>query len=252
VFGSGAGAYAAECLAGVRTVADGLALARALDGGATPLAAEPAGTPRIPVPASAEELATRVDVVVTPRFGDRREWLAELGRLWERGVAVSWAAGSTGRLVDLPTYPFQRTRYWPERTSEGWSPLDLVVADQSQRFPRPDIATPYLPPRTATERLVAEVWQDHLGVDAIGVNDPFFELGGTSVLGVGVMNTLAKRFDIDLPAASLFERPTVALIAELVDTMLTGATAPQPATVDTQSARGARRRAIAQARNRAS
>jgi hypothetical protein len=82
------------------------------------------------------------------------------------------------------------------------------------------------------------------------VDDPFFELGGTSVVGVGVMNKLAKEFDVDLPAASLFERPTVALIAELIDTLVSGAT--PTSTVDAQAARGARRRAIAQARNRAS
>ena len=244
------GGFAADCVAGVRTVADGLALARALDDGASPLVTEPAGAPRIPIAASAEELASRVDVVVTPRFGSRSEWLAELGRLWERGVAVNWPAG---RLVDLPTYPFQRVRYWPERTAPPtWTPGEVTEKVPGQRFPRPDIAIPYLAPRTATERAVAEVWQESLGVDAIGVDDPFFELGGTSVLGVGVMNELAKRFDLDLPAASLFERPTVALTSELIDTMVGGGAAPQPSTVDTQAARGARRRAIAQQRNRAS
>ncbi|HYQ65458.1 ketoacyl-synthetase C-terminal extension domain-containing protein, partial [Actinophytocola sp.] len=248
VFGAGVGAYAADCLAGTRTVADGLALARALDGGATPIPAGAGTAPRIPVAASAEELAGRVDVVVTPRFGTRAEWLAELGRLWERGVAVTWP---DGRLADLPTYPFQRVRFWPERTMPStWAPGDAIVEVAGQRFPRPDIAVPFLAPRTPTERAVAEVWQSFLGVDAIGVDDPFFELGGTSVLGLGVMNQLAKRFEIDLPAASLFERPTVALSAELIDMMLAGAA--QTSTVDTQSARGARRRAIAQARNRAS
>ena len=248
VFGAGVGAYAADCLAGTRTVADGLALARALDGGATPIPAEPDGVSRIPVAASAEDLAKRVDVVVAPRFGTRAEWLAEVGRLWERGVAVAWPGG---RLVDLPTYPFQRTRYWPEPTvAATWSPGDAIVEVAGQRFPRPDIAVPYLAPRTPTESAVAEVWQSFLGVEAIGVDDPFFELGGTSVLGLGVMNKLAKRFEIDLPAASLFERPTVALSAELIDMMLAGAS--QTSTVDAQAARGARRRAIAQTRNRAS
>lgn len=250
VHGTGVGAYAADCLAGVRTVADGLALARALDGGATPLPADPGGTPRIPLAASPEDVARRVDVVLTPLFRDRSEWLAELGRLWERGVAITWPVG---RQADLPTYPFQRIRYWPEQTGPStWSPGEVIVVEPSRRYPRPDIAIPFLAPRTATERSVAEVWQGLLGVDAIGVDDPFFELGGTSVLGIGVMNQLAKQFDIDLPAASLFERPTVAGIAELVDSLLAGGAAPAASTVDTQSARGARRRAIAQARNRAS
>jgi acyl transferase domain-containing protein len=90
VFGTGVGAYAAECVAGARKLADGLALAKALDGGATPIPAEPVGTPTIPLATSAEELAERVDVVV--RFDaevGRPEWLALLGLLWERGVPVT-------------------------------------------------------------------------------------------------------------------------------------------------------------------
>jgi acyl transferase domain-containing protein len=208
------------------------------------------GVPVIAVAASAEELAARVDVVVTlePQPG-RAEWLTAMGRLWEQGVPVDWAAGHgrRGRVVDLPTYPFQRTRFWP-RLPEGSKLADIaaVVAspEDAQRYPRPDLRTPFLAPRTPTERRVAEVWQEGLGIEAIGVHDPFFELGGTSVIGVTVVNRLAKEFGVELTAASLFERPTVAQFAEL----LAGTEEPN---LDAQTDRGSRRRAIAGAAARA-
>ncbi|TDV56122.1 type I polyketide synthase [Actinophytocola oryzae] len=113
-----------------------------------------------------------------------------------------------------------------------------------QRFPRPDLRTPYLAPRTKVERRVAEVWQDSLGIEQVGVHDPFFELGGTSLAGITVVNRLSKEFGVELAAASLFERPTVAQFSELLavpdndDT-----TAPPPSQVDNSAARGERRRA---------
>ncbi|HLX06338.1 MAG TPA: condensation domain-containing protein, partial [Thermoanaerobaculia bacterium] len=50
-------------------------------------------------------------------FGDQEQMLETLGRLWVRGVAVAWAgfhAHDKRRRVGLPTYPFERRRYWIE------------------------------------------------------------------------------------------------------------------------------------------
>jgi acyl transferase domain-containing protein len=212
----------------------------------------------LPIAASgtAGELAGRVDVVLAAdpgtgqvafRAGDRAEWLATLGELWERGVPVRWA--DSGRYVDLPTYPFQRTRFWPNHTPTSYAVEQAVT----ERFPRPDLRTPFLPARTPTERAVTRAWEENLGIDAIGVNDPFFELGGTSMIGVAVVTRLAKEYDVELSAAVLFERPTPAQFAELLDSLTADTEGTQdiparPAAVDAQAARGARRRALAQAR----
>jgi acyl transferase domain-containing protein len=198
---------------------------------------------------SADEVTGRVDVVIAADPGagqvalrtDRPGWLATLGQLWELGVPVRFLG--CGQFTDLPTYPFQRTRFWPNHTPTPYAQEERVDAE---RFPRPDLRTPYVPARTPTERTVTQVWQENLGIEAIGVNDPFFELGGTSMIGVAVVTRLAKEYGVELSAASLFERPTPAQFAELLDSLTTD-TAP-PSTVDAQAARGARRRAIAQAR----
>ncbi|MGH3875483.1 MAG: SDR family oxidoreductase [Actinophytocola sp.] len=92
--------------------------------------------------------------------------------------------------------------------------LDAPAA--GPKYPRPDLRTPYLAPRTDTERRIAVVWQDFLGIEEIGVHDPFFEIGGTSMIGLGVVNRLNKDFGIELAAASVFERPTVAELAATI------------------------------------
>lgn len=93
---------------------------------------------------------------------------------------------------------------------------ELDTPPAGPKYPRPDLRTPYLAPRTNTERRVAEVWQDYLGIEDVGVHDPFFEIGGTSMIGTAVVNGLSKSFGMALAPGSLFERPTVAQLAELI------------------------------------
>ncbi|MPZ81184.1 MAG: SDR family NAD(P)-dependent oxidoreductase [Actinophytocola sp.] len=116
------------------------------------------------------------------------------------------------------------------------------------KYPRPELRVPYLAPRGKTEKRVAAVWQDYLGIEEVGVHDPFFELGGTSLVGIAVVNRLGKEFGLELAAASLFERPTVGqfaeLLAELDPSNASDSTGPTTAAAATTSAeRGERRRA---------
>jgi amino acid adenylation domain-containing protein len=65
-------------------------------------------------------------------------------------------------------------------------------------------------PRTSTERRIAEIWSQVLKLDALGIHDDFFELGGDSLLATQVMSRLAEVFGTELSVRSLFEHPTVA------------------------------------------
>lgn len=58
---------------------------------------------------------TEEEVVVAPAAGSARQWLLTLvARLWQAGSVIDWAAlhQGAGRRIELPTYPFQRTRHW--------------------------------------------------------------------------------------------------------------------------------------------
>ncbi|TDQ00457.1 type I polyketide synthase [Labedaea rhizosphaerae] len=93
-----------------------------------------------------------------------------------------------------------------------------------QRFPRPELPNPYTAPLTATERALAELWTDVLGIEPIGTRDAFFDLGGNSLLGLQMLTLVKKRFGVSVPSVTLFEAPTVHALAASLDEQ--GATAP--------------------------
>jgi amino acid adenylation domain-containing protein len=78
-------------------------------------------------------------------------------------------------------------------------------------------ASSYMAPRTPVESAIAQIWQEVLGVDRVGVTDNFFDLGGHSLLVMRVLSRIRCALHVDLPAQTLFEAPTVAALAELVE-----------------------------------
>ena len=90
------------------------------------------------------------------------------------------------------------------------------------RLPEPElsqrnITTKFEPPQSATERTVAEIWTEVLGIKNIGVNDNFFSLGGHSLLATQVMSRVRKAFKLELSLTDFFVEPTVQQLAEKID-----------------------------------
>jgi len=78
----------------------------------------------------------------------------------------------------------------------------------------------FIAPATATEKTLAALWCDLLKVETIGRNDNFFNLGGHSLLVMRAVSRLRQTFGVDVQLRNLFERPTVAELAEVIDGML--------------------------------
>src|SRR5262249_55889650 len=97
---------------------------------------------------------------------------------------------------------------------------------------RPDLAGAFTPPGTPTEEIIADIWAGMLGLDRVGTTDNFFELGGHSLVGIQVISQIRTAFERDLPLAALFDHPTVAALAALIDTMAPGVAIPEIVPVD--------------------
>jgi NAD(P)-dependent dehydrogenase (short-subunit alcohol dehydrogenase family)/SAM-dependent methyltransferase len=69
------------------------------------------------------------------------------------------------------------------------------------------------PLRTPTERAVAAIWHDLLGVEAIGREDSFFELGGDSLVALRLLGRLRAEIGVDYSVARLFETPRLGELA---------------------------------------
>ena len=72
-------------------------------------------------------------------------------------------------------------------------------------------------PRTPVEAELAAIWQGVLGIPSIGVHDDFLALGGDSIRAVRVLAQINDRFDLVLTIRDMFDTPTIADIAGLIE-----------------------------------
>jgi len=82
---------------------------------------------------------------------------------------------------------------------------------------RPELGEAYVAPRTDNERLLADIFREVLDVDRVGIHDDFFAIGGHSMLAVRLFSRIEQTTGQRLPLTVLFECPTIAQMAELLD-----------------------------------
>jgi acyl carrier protein len=159
-------------------------------------------------------------------------------RLWLSGVPIEWSQlyeREQRRRLSLPTYPFERQRYWvyppqmgygvdvgPRRSATRDNSLHVPAANLVSRSPRPrpDLAVAYVAPRSEIEQVLARTWQELFGIERIGVYDSYYDLGGHSLLAMRMAARIRTAFSIDITLARIFELRTIAELADLVEEML--------------------------------
>ncbi|MDT9685984.1 amino acid adenylation domain-containing protein [Streptomyces sp. TRM76323] len=90
------------------------------------------------------------------------------------------------------------------------SALPAVETDRSAG------GTAYAAPRDTTERVVAEIWAEVLGVERVGIDDGFFDLGGHSLLATMAVSRIAERLGREVELRTLFENPRIREFGPLV------------------------------------
>ena len=106
-------------------------------------------------------------------------------------------------------------------------PAQIVVLDEfplttsgkidRKALPAPVFdATPFRAPQTQTEKIIADVFADVLGINRVGVDDSFFDLGGDSLSAMRVIAAINTSLDIQLPVRTLFESPSVSALSQQV------------------------------------
>jgi FkbM family methyltransferase len=82
---------------------------------------------------------------------------------------------------------------------------------------RPVLGVRYVAPGSELERSLAEIWQRVLQVKDLGIDDNFFDLGGTSLLGLQIVREVESRLGVELSPVAVFEAPTVRSLARSLD-----------------------------------
>ena len=144
---------------------------------------------------------------------DTETLLAATAELWLVGMEPRWPRFYTHerRLrVPLPTYPFERGRYWlgvrdEETVEKAWHGED-------HQYPVPL----HFEPRNEPEEMMAEIFRELFGIEKVSIYHNFFHLGGDSLLAVQLARRIRERFEVDIPLKALWEMRTVAQFAALV------------------------------------
>jgi amino acid adenylation domain-containing protein len=183
------------------------------------------------------DVADAVVAVREPRPGDRR--------------LAAYVVSATKREIDA-----QALRRHLEKLVPGYmvpsafvvlEALPLTPTGKVDRESLPPPVEPSLPgcahvaPSTPTEIELAHIWSEVLGVQSVGIHDNFFDLGGHSLLATQVVSRARRRFETDLALRALFEAPTVAGLAALVDEAARDEAPPPAAPEITALSREARR-----------
>jgi amino acid adenylation domain-containing protein len=144
--------------------------------------------------------------------------------------------------LTLPEYMVPATFVW----------LDAIPLSTNGKVDRralpapPDVADAgvYVAPSSATEERLAAIWGEVLGLERVSVDRNFFELGGHSLMAMRIMGRVQTAFGVRLPLTAVFEAPTVAQLAVLLDAH---SAAPAPARAEPvlmRAARTAQRRPV--------
>ncbi|MGH8863739.1 MAG: phosphopantetheine-binding protein, partial [Burkholderiales bacterium] len=146
-------------------------------------------------------------------------------------------AARTGAKLDLANLRQYLRRQLPDYMVPGeFVMLDRLPLTPNAKVDRKALLAPdsttasaatFVAPETPTERALADLWQETLRIDRIGVNDNFFESGGHSLLAMQLVRRIRERFGVELPLQSLFQRPQLRDLAARIDDLGSTARAQQ-------------------------
>ena len=131
-----------------------------------------------------------------------------------------------------PPTPRELRRFLRESLPEYMVParfvhLDRLPLTDNQKIDRRALAemdlmqfgpsTPYAAPMNETQRRLVGIWQKGFESQGVGIDDDFFDLGGDSLLAAGLFSRIEREFDQILSIDVLVDRPTIRLLADLLE-----------------------------------
>ena len=156
--------------------------------------------------------------------------LTALGKLWLAGVKIDWSgfyAQEQRQRLPLPTYPFERQRYWidaPKGNTENKPQLSLAMLGELDAVENSIAESAETPlssdasPQSLKEQKIAKVWQNIFGIKEVGIHDNFFDLGGDSLVASRLVAQLCEALETKLSIQSFLNAPTIAELADIIDT----------------------------------
>ncbi|MCB9592019.1 MAG: SDR family NAD(P)-dependent oxidoreductase [Sandaracinaceae bacterium] len=174
------------------------------------------------------------DVELEPVEGEDREPSpaeVQLARNLENGILPDEGRDALARVLAGPRLPqvYVSSLDLPGLVQQAGLALRSPGGGEGIKLARPDLDSAFVEAKDEVERTLVGFWQELLGVDQIGVEDSFFDLGGHSLIAVRLFAKVKKAYEVEFPISVLFEAPTVSRCAELIKARIgdAGAAAPR-------------------------
>lgn len=173
-----------------------------------------------------EEQVSAIQLLRHPKeqYSDYRYLLIRLGDMWLQGIPIDWKEihqVEKRHTVPLPTYPFEKERYWIDKVTEGpdialSSEFKLVIPNSPKTDNKQNISN-YNVDFNATEVVLANMWKDILGINQVNIDTHFFEMGGHSLNATGLISRIHREFGVELTLSDIFKHPTIQTLSGLIE-----------------------------------
>lgn len=151
-----------------------------------------------------------------PAANQEQMEVARLALTPEEGLAAFeriFANPGFGQLIVSTGDLHKRIERWVNRKPKS----EVSDQDTEARHDRPELPYEYVAPQNELQEEIAAVWRKLLGIQNIGINDNFFDLGGNSLMGTQLISELRAKFQVELPLRALFEDPTISGVAKIIE-----------------------------------
>lgn len=166
------------------------------------------------------QVGMAVNVALPPELQKLRNEILKQAILPDEAVdAFSRILESKLSQVVVSTRDFRIRDEWEDASKVLLEPLENTISSKPT-YSRPKLSNAYVAPRNELEQTIANIWQQLLGIEQVGIHDNFFSLGGHSLLATQLIYRMQKTFQVELPMSSFFEATTIAKLAELIEEML--------------------------------
>ena len=102
---------------------------------------------------------------------------------------------------------------------------------------RPQTEVHFVVPRKGVEHELAQIWEELLGLEHLGIHDNFFDLGGHSLLAARMFSEIQKRFGKKLPLSTLFQGATIHYLAGIIGEPKSAQSSPSLVAIQPQGSR---------------
>ena len=144
--------------------------------------------------------------------------LLKLSEMWLEGAVVEWEHfynQSTSKYLSIPTYPFDKKKYWFNDVSltETKENNEFLVSNQKETIILDEDKTYNL---SEIESKLKQLWKYLLNKRNIDREDNFFHLGGTSLQAVNLSAEIKRTFKSEISSTVVFEYPTLKELSQVI------------------------------------